>query len=83
MHQNLLTVKHFCCNIITGETPKHFLKGGERVNDEKKDWRLSISLTKEQEEAIVKLRQTDEYARCSLGEVVRQLINAGLEAKQE
>ena len=51
------------------------------VNDEKKDWRLSISLTKEQEEAIVKLRQTDEYARCSLGEVVRQLINAGLEVK--
>ena len=37
--------------------------------------------TKEQEEAIVKLRQTDEYARCSLGEVVRQLINAGLEVK--
>lgn len=50
------------------------------MSDEKKDWRLSISLTKEQEEAIVKLRQTDEYARCSLGEVVRQLINAGLKA---
>jgi Arc/MetJ-type ribon-helix-helix transcriptional regulator len=58
------------------------LKGGERLTEEKKDWRLSISLTKEQEEAIVKLRQTDEYARCSLGEVVRQLINAGLESKQ-
>lgn len=51
------------------------------MNDDKKDWRLSISLTKDQEEAIVKLRQTDEYARCSLGEVVRQLINAGLEVK--
>ncbi len=55
-------------------------KWGEHIS-EKKDWRLSISLTKEQEEAIVKLRQTDEYARCSLGEVVRQLINAGLEVK--
>lgn len=52
------------------------------MSDDKKDWRLSISLTKEQEEAIVKLRQTDEYARCSLGEVVRQLINAGLEANR-
>ena len=52
------------------------------MSEEKKDWRLSISLTKEQEEAIVKLRQTDKYARCSLGEVVRQLINAGLETKQ-
>jgi hypothetical protein len=44
----------------------------------KKDWRLSISLTKEQEEAIIKLRQTDKYARCSLGEIVRRLINVGL-----
>ena len=51
------------------------------VNEEKKDWRLSISLTKEQEEAIVKLRQTDEYARCSFGEIVRQLIDAGLGVK--
>lgn len=52
------------------------------MGDDRKDWRLSVSLTKEQEEAIVKLRQTDEYARCSLGEIVRQLINAGLETKQ-
>lgn len=48
------------------------------MSEEKKDWRLSISLTKEQEEAIIKLRQTDKYARCSLGEIVRQLINVGL-----
>ena len=50
------------------------------MENDKKDWRLSISLTKEQEEAIVKLRQTDEYSRCSFGELVRRLINAGLEA---
>lgn len=56
-------------------------KWGEHINDKKKDWRLSICLTKEQEEAIVKLRQTDEYARCSFGEIVRQLIDAGLGVK--
>ena len=47
-----------------------------------KDWRITVSLTKEQEEAIVKMRQTDEYARCSFGEIVRQLIDAGLEANR-
>ena len=41
------------------------------MSDTRKDWRLSITLTEEQEDAIVKLRQSDEYARCSLGEVVR------------
>lgn len=49
---------------------------------DKKDWRLSIALTPKQEELIVKLRKTDEYARCSFGEIVRQLIDAGLEMKQ-
>lgn len=48
---------------------------------DKKDWRLSIALTPEQEKAIVELRKTDEYARCSFGEIVRQLIDAGLEAQ--
>lgn len=46
-----------------------------------KDWRITVSLTKEQEEAIVKMRQTDKYARCSFGEIVRQLIDAGLGVK--
>lgn len=50
--------------------------------EEKKDWRLSVVLTKEQEEAIVKLRQTDEFARCSFGEIVRNLIDAGLKASE-
>lgn len=53
------------------------------MSDEKKDWRLSITLTKEQEDAIVKLRQTNEFARCSFGEIVRRLIDAGLEASKE
>ena len=46
---------------------------------DKKDWRLSIALTPKQEEAIVELRKTDKYARCSFGEIVRQLLDAGLE----
>jgi hypothetical protein len=59
------------------------MKGGQHVSDEKKDWRLSITLTKEQEDAIVRLRQTNEFARCSFGEIVRRLIDAGLEASKE
>ena len=39
-------------------------------------------LTKEQENAIVKLRQTDEYCRCSFWELIRRLIDAGLEANK-
>ena len=55
-------------------------KGGKVLDNDKKDWRLSISLTKEQEEAIIKLRKTDEFCRCSFGELVRRLIDAGLNA---
>lgn len=54
-------------------------KWGEHISNADNHWRFTISLTKDQEEAIMKLRQTDEYARCSLGEIVRQLIDAGLE----
>ena len=54
---------------------------GESVSEAVKDWRITVTLTKEQEEAIVKMRQTDKYARCSFGEIVRQLINIGLEVK--
>ena len=44
-----------------------------------KDWRITITLTKEQEDAIMKLRQTDEFCRCSFGEIIRRLIDAGLD----
>ena len=50
------------------------------MEESKKEWRLSVSLTKEQEEAITKLRQTDEFCRCSFGELIRKLIDIGLEA---
>lgn len=43
-----------------------------------KTWRLSISLTEEMEDAIVKLRQNERFTRMSFGEIVRILISAGL-----
>ena len=52
------------------------------MSETKKDWRLSIALTPKQEDAIIELRKTDEYARCSFGEIVRMLIDAGLEAQK-
>lgn len=45
-------------------------------------WRVSISLTKEQEEAVLKLRQMDEFRRCSFAEIVRMLIDTGLKASE-
>lgn len=45
-------------------------------------WRVSISLTKEQEEAVLRLRQMDEFRRCSFAEIVRMLIDTGLKASE-
>ena len=50
------------------------------MENEKMDWRLSMCLTKDQENAILSLRQRDEFRRCSLAEIVRRLIVAGLNA---
>ena len=44
------------------------------------NWRVSMNLTKEQEEAILSMRQQDEYRRCSLSEIVRRLVDTGLRA---
>lgn len=44
-----------------------------------KVWRITVSLTAEQEEAVLSIRQRDEYRRYSLSEIVRMLIDAGLE----
>jgi len=48
------------------------------MDNDKNKWRFTVELTKEQEEAILMLRQTDEYRRCSFGDIVRRLIDAGL-----
>lgn len=56
--------------------------GGENVNDENKRWRLSVELTKEQEKALVEMRKQDEYCRLSYGELLRRMIDLGLEAQK-
>jgi len=58
------------------------LKGGETVDKEKQNWRLSVQLSEEQERALVELRKRDEFCRLSYGELVRRLIDAGLEASR-
>lgn len=45
-----------------------------------KIWRASVVLPKETEEAIIRLRQRDEFARSSLSDILRMLIEVGLEA---
>ena len=52
------------------------------TTDNELTWRVSISLTKEQEEAILKLRQMDEFRRCSFAEIVRMLIDIGLKTSE-
>lgn len=51
-------------------------------NTNKQNWRLSVQLTKEQEDALIELRKQDEFCRLSYGEIVRRLIDIGLEASK-
>lgn len=50
--------------------------------EERENWRLSVVLTKEQEQALIELRKRDEFCRMSYGELVRRLIDAGLKASE-
>lgn len=52
------------------------------MNDDIQRWRLSVLLTDEQKKALIALRKRDEYCRLSYGELLRRLINAGLEANK-
>lgn len=45
-------------------------------------YRFSLTLPPELEEAILSMRQKEEYRRCSLSEIVRRLIEAGLKASE-
>lgn len=45
-----------------------------------KNWRVSMVLTKEQENAILSMRQQDEFRRCSISELVRRVIDTGLQS---
>lgn len=48
-----------------------------------KCWRMSLTLTPEIEEAVVELRKTEKYCRMSYSEIIRRLIEAGLESVEE
>ena len=43
------------------------------------NWRMSLTLPKELEDAIVELRKTNKYCRMSYAEIIRQLIEVGLD----
>lgn len=57
--------------------------GGVIINtiDNELNWRITLSLTKEQEESVLRIRQMKEYRRLSFAEIIRSLIDAGLESK--
>jgi hypothetical protein len=43
-------------------------------------WRASVVLPASIEERVIKMRQTDEFARCSISEILRTVLEKGLEA---
>lgn len=45
--------------------------------------RCSVCLTKDMDEKITKLKMTEKYCRASYGEVVRELVKAGIESYEE
>ena len=47
---------------------------------EEKYWRLSVSLTTEQEKEIVNLRMNERFTRMSYSEIIRMLIDEGIES---
>lgn len=50
------------------------------MENDMKNWRLSVQLTAEQAKKLIELRKQDEYYRLSYGELLRRLVDAGLEA---
>ena len=56
----------------------------ENVNtNTQKTWRMSISMDKEMEEAIVRLRQDSRFTRMSFAEIIRLLLEAGIKDLHE
>lgn len=45
--------------------------------------RMSISLTPELDRAVLDLRKTEEYCRCSYVEIIRVLMAAGVKAMDD
>lgn len=52
------------------------------MNDESKRWKLSVELTKEQEQFLIEMRKQDEFCRLSYGELLRRMISRGMEAQK-
>lgn len=44
--------------------------------------RMSISIPRDIEQAIVDMRKTDEFCKCSYSEIIRTLIAAGLNSSK-
>lgn len=44
------------------------------------EWRASVVIPKELEERIIELRKTDKFARCTISEIMRTLIQKGLDS---
>ena len=52
------------------------------MDNENKSWRLSVQLTPEQAKELIELRKRDEFCRLSYGEILRRLVDAGLEVSE-
>ena len=52
-------------------------KGGE-VMKRQDNWRVSAVMPPEIEKAVYDLRKKEEFRRCSISEILRRLIEAGL-----
>lgn len=51
--------------------------------ENRKEWRRSISLTEDMEKAIVEMRKDDRFTRLSYSEIIRQLLQMGLQKMAE
>ena len=45
--------------------------------------RLSLIISEEMENQIIELRKTDEYCRKSFSEIIRELIETGLDERKD
>lgn len=54
------------------------VKGMQEKSNEVK--RMSLSLPAELEQAVIELRKTERFCRCSYAEIIRSLMQLGLES---
>ena len=52
------------------------------MENDVKNWRLSVQLTAEQAKKLIELRKRDEFCRLSYGELIRRLVDVGLEVSE-